>query len=209
MTKLEDAHVVFVDDDAQVCDTVRKTLTRAGMNVWCFVSAEHCLAYLAEERCDLLITDVKMPGKDGIELLQEARTCLPWLPVLVITGYGDVPMAVRALKCGAADFVEKPLDREAFLRTVRTLLARGAAHAALSDLALTRTETRVLHLILEGRNNREIAAALHRSPRTVEVHRGHLMRKMNANNIVDLLRRAADLGLFQGESYQPREPAVH
>ncbi len=189
--------MVFVDNEPKVCDAVRKTLERAGLNVRCFLGADDCLAYLATERCDLLITDVKMPGRDGIELLHEARKHLPWLPVMIVTGYGDVPMAVRALKAGAADFVEKPLDRDGFLRTVQALLEQRGGQVSLRDLNLTRTEMRVLYLILEGRNNREIALMLHRSPRTIEVHRGHLMRKMGASNTVEMLRRAVDIGLFQ------------
>ncbi len=203
MENADAACVVFVDDEPSVCDAVRKTLERAGLNVRCFLGADDCLAYLAQARCDLLITDVKMPGMDGIELLHEARKHLPWLPVVVVTGCGDVPMAVRALKSGAADFIEKPLERDGFLGTVKAVLARSAAHGALSDLALTKAEMRVLRLILEGKNNRDVAAALHRSPRTVEVHRGHLMQKMGAGNLVELLRRAADLGLFKPDSSPP------
>jgi two-component system response regulator FixJ len=196
MTSIMHAQVVFVDDEPKVCDAVRKTLERVGINVQCFPSADDCLAYLAEQRCDLLVTDVRMPGKDGLELLREARRQLPWLPVVVVTGYGDVPMAVRALRAGAADFLEKPLDREVLLGVVRTQLERHAPQSTLFDLALTKTEMRVLRLILDGQNNRDIAGALHRSPRTVEVHRSNLMRKLGASNIVGLLRRAADAGLL-------------
>lgn len=191
------AHVVFVDDEPKVCDVVRKTLERAGMSVRCFSGTDDCLAHLLEGRCDLLITDVKMPGKDGIELLKEARKHLPWLPVIVVTGCGDVPTAVRALKSGAVDFIEKPLERDAFLGTIKALLERNTAHGVLSDLDLTKAEMKVLRLLLEGKNNRDVAASLHRSPRTIEVHRGHLMQKMGANNLVELLRRAADLGLLK------------
>jgi len=188
--------VVFVDDESNVCEVVRKTLERAGMSVRCFHNADDCLAHLALANCDLLLTDVKMPGKDGIELLTEARKRLPWLPVIVVTGYADVPLAVRAMRAGAVDFLEKPLDREVFLETVRALLGQSAARTAMVDLCLTKAEIKVLHLVLEGRNNREIALALHRSPRTIEVHRSNLMRKMGANNLVEMLRRAVDLGLF-------------
>jgi two-component system response regulator FixJ len=196
MGHVKGAQVVFVDDEPKVCDAVRKTLERAGVNVQCFSSVDDCLAHLAEQRCDLLVTDVKMPGKDGLELLREARRQLPWLPVVVVTGYGDVPTAVRALRSGAADFLEKPLDREILLGVVQTQLRRSAPQSTLFDLALTKTEMKVLRLILDGRNNRHIAGALHRSPRTVEVHRSNLMRKLGASNIVELLRRAADAGLL-------------
>ncbi len=206
MEEMSTARIVFVDDEPTVCDVVWKTLERAGMGVRCFQRADECLVHLKAERCDLLITDVKMPQKDGIELLCEVKEQMPWVPVLVVTGYGDVPMAVRALKAGAADFVEKPLDRDAFLGTIRAVLTRNASATALFDLNLTKMEMKVLYLLLEGRNNREIASLLHRSPRTVEVHRCHLMRKMDAGNIVELLRRAADMGLFRRE--RPRGEGV-
>ena len=189
-------HVLFVDDEPKVRMVVRKTLERVGINVTCFADAEACLARLESVPCDLLITDVKMPGKDGIELLVEVRKQRSWLPVLIVTGFGDVPMAVRALKEGASDFVEKPLDREAFLETVQGLLKENAKRISVVNHDLTKTEMRILQLILEGKNNREIAGTLHRSPRTVEVHRSHVMHKMGAGNIVELLRRAADMGIF-------------
>jgi FixJ family two-component response regulator len=176
---------------------VSKTLERVGLRVKCFHRAADCLLHLAEEPCDLLVTDVRMPGKNGVELLREIKEHQPWLPVLIVTGYGDVPMAVRAMKAGAADFVEKPLDRDTFLQAVQSLLERTPVQTALEKCALTRTEMKILYLILDGKNNREIATALHRSPRTIEVHRGHIMQKLGATSIIELLRRAADLGLLQ------------
>jgi two-component system response regulator FixJ len=188
--------IFVVDDEPRVLAVLRKTLERAGMTVRCFGGADDCLAGLEADRCDLLITDVKMPGKDGVELLMEAKRRLPWLPVLVITGFGDVPIAVKALKAGAVDFIEKPLDRDSFLETVRILLARTVADSILHGQSLTKTEMKVLRHVLEGKNSREIADALHRSCRTVEVHRRHVMQKLRAKNIVELLRQAARLRLF-------------
>ncbi len=189
-------HVYVVDDEPAIRVVLRKTLERAGLAVSCFAGADECLAHLGTGRCDLLITDVRMPEKDGVELLMEVKKTLPWLPVLIVTGFGDVPMAVKALKAGAADFIEKPLERDSFLETVRTLLARNSVERVLLDRPLTKMELKILGHILEGRNNREIADLLHRSPRTVEVHRRHLMQKLKANNIVELLRQAARLHLF-------------
>jgi two-component system response regulator FixJ len=180
-----------------VCSVVSKTLERVGLTVRCFHCVRDCLSHLVAGSCDLLITDMKMPEKDGMELLCEVKEHLPWLPVLLVTGYGDVPLAVRAMRAGAADFIEKPLDRETFLLTVRSVLERNAGHAALEDCDLTGAEMKVLYLILDGKNNREIATELHRSPRTIEVHRGHVMQKLGVTNIIELLRRAADMGLLQ------------
>ena len=189
-------HVFFVDDELKVRRVVRRTLERAGMHVTCLCSADECLSHLEEKRCDLLITDVKMPGRDGIELLIAVKEVQPWLPVVVVTGFGDVPMAVRALKAGAANFIEKPLDRGILLNTIRSTARRSTAQSALLDHSLTKIEMKVLFHILEGKNNREVAKVLNRSPRTVEVHRRHVMRKLHANNVVELVRRAADLHLF-------------
>ncbi len=208
MDESKTEHIAFVDDEPRVRDVVSKTLERVGMCVCCFHCADDCLVHLASERCDLLITDVRMPGKDGLELLKAAKGQLPWLPVLVVTGYGDVPMAVRALKAGAADFIEKPLDRDTFLATVRAVLAQHASQTALHDLNLTRAEMKVLYFLLDGKNNREIATALHRSPRTVEVHRGHLMCKMGAGNVVELLRRATEMGLLDSPMRRQGDAAV-
>jgi len=191
------ARVVFVDDEPRICAVVSKTLERVGMGVQCFHRAQDCLTHLAAEPCDLLITDVRMPEKDGIELLGDVRKRFPWLPVLIVTGYGDVSLAVRAMKAGAADFIEKPLDRDTFLRAVQSLVKRNAGQAALEQCDLTHTEMKILYLILDGKNNREIADALHRSPRTIEVHRGHVMQKLGASSIIELLRRAADMGLLE------------
>ena len=126
MENMTAARVVFVDDEPRVCHAVHKTLERAGAVVQCFQCARDCLEHLAVHRCDLLITDVKMPGTDGMELLRQVKERLPWIPVLMVTGYGDVPLAVQAVKNGALDFVEKPLDREAFLQTVQRLIERNA-----------------------------------------------------------------------------------
>jgi two-component system response regulator FixJ len=196
--------VYVVDDEPRVLAVLRKTLERTGLTVRCFSGADGCLAGLEGDSCDLLITDVKMPGKDGVELLTEVKRRLPWLPVLVITGFGDVPIAVKALKAGAVDFIEKPLDRDSFLETVQILLARNTAGSVLHGRSLTRMEMKILRHVLEGKNNREIADALHRSCRTVEVHRRHIMRKLCAKNIVELLRQAARLRLFDS-AHPPTE----
>jgi FixJ family two-component response regulator len=136
-----------------------------------------------------------MPVKDGIELLIEARNIFPWLPVLIITSYADVPLAVKALKAGATDFAEKPLDWDRFLATVQSILSETELSDALAGKPLTRTETIVLRLILEGRSNKEIAHILSRSTRTIEVHRSHIMHKLNVDNVVELVKRASGIDL--------------
>jgi FixJ family two-component response regulator len=132
-----------------------------------------------------------MPDMDGIELLIKVKAILPSLPVLIVTGYGDVPMAVGALKAGAADFLEKPLDRQSLVSVVEGLLKRATLVPADLRRALTKTETSVLRLILTGKNNKEIAMLRHRSVRTIEDHRRRIMAKLGAHNLVDLIKRVA------------------
>ncbi len=181
--------VFFVDDEPALRKQLARTLGCLDVDVVCFEDAAGCLRKLHTDRCDLLVTDVKMPGMDGIELLVRARSLMPSLPVLVITGYGDVPMAVRALKVGAIDFIEKPLKRDTLLHAVRSAFARSPqTHIRIADV-LTRTEKEVLRMIVQGRNAREIASIRHRSVRTVEDHRTRIFRKLGVSNLVELLNK--------------------
>jgi FixJ family two-component response regulator len=188
-------HIFFVDDEPAVCRSASQTLHRSGYTVSYFTDADHCLQKLQIQRCDLLITDVKMPGMDGIELVRRAKCIAPWLPILVITGYGDIPMAVRAVKAGAMEFIEKPLQKRSFLEAVQAAIKQQDLSNLLKGKSLTEKEVTVLRLILQGNNNREIAEVLHRSIRTIEDHRRHIMRKLNVDSIVDLVKRAAVMGL--------------
>jgi len=197
MTNNARQHIFFVDDEPKVRKAVGRTLDQLGSKVSCFACAADCLEQLRCQTCDLLITDVKMPEMDGIELLAEAKHIIPSLPVLAITGYADVPMAVRALKAGAREFIEKPLDRQRFLSAVESTLKRIAPADPLVGKALTRTEMRVLRLILDGKSNKEIARLRHRSVRTIEFHRNHIMRKLGVDNPVDLVKQAAMMGLVE------------
>jgi two-component system response regulator FixJ len=160
-----------------------------------FTAADKCLQELQTRRCDLLITDVKMPGKDGVELLIEAKCIVPWLPVLVMTAYGDIPLAVRAIKAGAVNFIEKPLQKQSFLALVQSAIKNSGPTAPLRGKPLTKTERTILRLILQGKSTKEIANILRHSPKTVEVHRRHIMHKLDVDNLVALVKRAASMGL--------------
>jgi two-component system response regulator FixJ len=197
MTGKSGPRIFFVDDEPKVRKIVARTLEGLGSRVSCFRCAADCLERLRRKSCDLLITDVKMPEMDGIELLIEAKKLIPWIPVLVVTGYGDIPMAVKAVKAGAVDFIEKPFDRQAFILAVESALKQTTPSDPLLGKSLTRAEVKVLHLILAGKNNREIASLLNRSKRTVEVHRSRIMRKVGADNLVSLVKRATVLGLIE------------
>ena len=189
------AHIFVVDDDRDMLDVVSLILDRAKFECTCFTDADDCLRRLDRRSCDLLITDVKMPGKDGIELLTEAKRIVPWLPVLVMTAYGDIPLAVRAVKAGAIDFIEKPLDPQTLVTIIESELKRSSLVDLLRGKPLTRMEKIILRLILQGRTNKEIAEILNRSVRTVEVHRSHIMHKLDVDNVVELAKRAAAMGL--------------
>jgi FixJ family two-component response regulator len=202
MANIAEQHIFFLDDEPTVREVVRETLEDSNFKVSCFESPTECLARLRSQKCHLLITDLKMPEKDGIELLTDVQHLAPWVPVLMITGYGDIPTAVKAMKAGAADFIEKPLDKKNFVRKIRSILQKNVAtHPDLAD-SLTRNEARILQLIIRGKSNKEIANILHRSERTIEVHRAHLMHKLGVDNVIDLIKRVASMGLVDLEEIQ-------
>ena len=189
-------HVFVLDDEPEVREVIRRILEKAGISVSCFGDPAVCLARLRSLTCHLLITDLKMPTMDGTEVLEEVKRIAPWVPVLVISGHGDIPTAVRAIKAGAVDFIEKPLNKLKFLQTVESLLPGGAFSDPHLGKPLTPAETNILGLVLDGKSSKEIARELHRSTRTIEGHRSNLMRKLHAENILDLVRRVVSLGLI-------------
>ena len=193
--KTKQYDVFFVDDDAGIRKLISEELEGINCKVRCFANGADCLEQLGKENCTLLITDVKMPGMDGMTLLGKARRVAPWVPVMVITGFGDIPMSVRAMRSGAVDFVEKPLDRRTFLHKVQAILRKSDFADTSVGQILTKTEKKVLRLILEGKGNKEIAYILGRALRTVELHRSHIMHKFGVDSIVDLVKKAAGLDL--------------
>lgn len=198
-------HVFFIDDEPEVREAVRETLQESGVEVTCFDSPAECLAQLRSQTCDLLITDLRMPEKNGMELLEDVKRFTPWVPVLMITGYGDVPTAVKAIKTGAVDFIEKPLAKRSFVRKVKSILERGAPGGARLGKPLTRAEACILRLVIEGESNREIANSLNRSMRTIEAHRAHVMQKLGVDNVVDLIKMGTVMGLVKLETEPPDE----
>ncbi len=189
MAKKHKQNVFVVDDDSSVRSAVAEALDQNGFVVSCFERASDCLKQMSGQNCDLLITDLKMPEMDGIELVRRSRHLIPWLPVMVITGYGEVGAAVAAMKAGAADFLEKPMERQSLLASVRSLLELNYLKDSIAGRPLSETEEKVLHLLMKGMSNKEIAKSLNRSVRTIEVHRSHIMRKFNVDNVVSLVER--------------------
>ena len=196
MEKNDPKNIFFVDDEPKLRQVIKETLEQLNLEVSCFSNGTECLERLGSHTCDLLITDVKMPEMNGIELMIQAKRIAPWVPVLVITGYGDIPMAVKAVKAGAIDFIEKPLEKETFLLKVKSILTEHTSIHRPIGKPLTKNETGILKLIIEGKSNREIAQLLHRSIRTVEVHRSRVMQKLGADNLVDLIKTAVTMGLI-------------
>lgn len=189
-------HVFFLDDEQEVRSAVRRILEGAGIRVSCFSDPPTCMAKLRSGVCSLLITDLRMPDTDGIEVLKEVKRLAPWIPVMVMSGYGDIATAVIAMKSGAVDFVEKPLDKASFLRKVRAIMPKTDSADSQLGIPLTQAETTVLELVVDGRTSKEIARLLHRSTRTIEGHRSNLMRKLNAHSLLDLVRRVVSMGLI-------------
>jgi two-component system response regulator FixJ len=194
----EQPTVYIVDDDPDVRDSLRLLLAASDFTVETYDSAITFLAQAhAPNAC--LVTDVRMPGMDGLALQEELARRKDSLPVIVMTGHGDVPLAVKAMRAGAIDFLEKPFEEDALVTSVRRALERrsvslsrnSAAQAALEQLShLTERERQVLDLLVMGKPNKVIAFELDISPRTVEIHRARVMEKTGARSLADLVRVA-------------------
>jgi len=200
--KFPNGRVIFVDDDLNLCKTVSRSLERRGFKVRYFTDGHDCLRELRCTHCDMLITDIRMPAMDGTLLLKQVKDSYPWLPVLVVTGYGDLPLAKEVFKCGAADLIEKPLTTENLMSAVESAMALSRQYEGLAGSVLTPAESRVLALIMKDMNNREIADLLHRSVRTVEVHSGRIYKKFGASNRIELVRRVTEMSFAKDRQGQ-------
>lgn len=188
--------IFFIDDEPQVRKAVSKTLSLIdNVRVVALVDAESCLTELRRIKCDMVITDVNMPDMDGISLMKRIRELRPQMPILIITGYGDVPMAAKAFKAGAVDFIEKPLTEESLLPAVREALDKLPPDDTPDINLLTKTEVKILRQIGTGKSNKQIAVDIERSIRTVENHRHRLMQKLRVKNAVGLTKVAINMGL--------------
>jgi two-component system response regulator FixJ len=189
--------VFVVDDDPDVRDSLSVLLSSANFQVETFDSARAFLASDALGRAGCLVADVRMPDMDGLELQEEIGKRKSKLPVIIITGHGDVPLAVRAMKAGAVDFLEKPFEEERLIGSIKRAMTANSAMQSQAKAVeivsariaqLTGREREVLSLVVAGRANKEIARALNISPRTVEIHRAHVMEKMEADSLAELVR---------------------
>jgi two-component system, LuxR family, response regulator FixJ len=197
--------VHVIDDDEAARHSLAFLLGTAKINVKTYDSAAAFLEVAADVRSGCIITDVRMPEISGIDLLQRLKELKIGIPVIVITGHGDVPLAVEAMKIGAADFLEKPFDDEVLLSSVRSALNRQnmdtKRQAERADIdnrlaTLSNRERDVLQGLVTGLANKQIAFDLGISPRTVEIYRANLMTKMQASSLSDLVRMALVAGIL-------------
>ena len=193
--------IYVVDDDDAVRDSLQALFEAEGFEVAVFASAAEFLKGCAARGDGCLVTDVRMPDMNGLELLAAMSERGDAPPVIMITGHGDVPIAVRAMKLGAADFIEKPFDAGMLLARVRAALREPrAAGEATADIQhrlelLTPREREVLEQLVIGRSNKAIGLELEISPRTVEIHRARVMEKMAAASLSELVRLALAAGI--------------
>ena len=205
--------VFVVDDDASVRKSLARLLKSAGYRPESFASAEEFIDRWERDPvpgCVLL--DIQMPGLDGLQLQQKLQTATHGIPIIFITGHGDIPSSVTAMKAGAVDFFPKPFNDEDLLRAVREAIQRdrqerteGAKRAIVAQRfeTLTPREREVMALVVQGLLNKQIAFALGASEKTIKIHRGRVMEKMKVPSVADLVRAAEKIGTPPGSPLPP------
>ena len=199
-----DVNVYVIDDDEAMRDSLEFLLSAVGFRVQLFESAAAFIAILASAPPGCVVTDIRMPGMDGLELLKRVKGERIGFPVVIMTGHGDVPLAVEAMKSGASDFVEKPFDDEKLIGAIRTAISHAgpaiedeaaSRQAAARIASLSGRERQVMEGLVAGLSNKTIARDHGISPRTVEVYRANVMTKMQAASLSELVRLAMRAGV--------------
>jgi len=208
----EDAVVFVVDDDASVRRSTERLVRTMGLGIQTFASAREFLDGAREERPACLVLDVQMPGLSGLDLQRELAKRDIEIPIVFLTGHGDIPMTVRAMKAGAVEFLTKPVKSRDLLVAIRGAIERArVSHQARRDALalreryerLTPREREVLPLVVAGLLNKQIAGEVAASEGTVKFHRAHIMKKMEAESLADLVRMAERLGVGAQEGREP------
>lgn len=203
MNKVREQTVFVVDDDAAVRDSIAELVESVGLKTEGFESGSAFLEAYRPERPGCLVLDVRMVEMSGLELQQRLTDLGAGIPVIMLTGQGDVPMAVQAMKASAVDFLQKPYREQALLDSINAALSAGAAarrsSAAVDNLGqrvstLTERERELLDHLLAGKTSKEIARALAISPRTAEAHRRNVLRKFGVGSAKELVRLSASFG---------------
>jgi len=198
--------VYVIDDDEAMRDSLNFLLDAAEFEVTLFESAQHFLDALPGVEFGCVVSDVRMPGIDGIELLKRLKTNRNSLPVLIMTGHGDVPLAVEAMKLGAIDFLEKPFEDDRLIGMIDIALKQAESgarsEAAVLDIvtrveSLSPRERQVMEGLIAGLSNKQIARDYDISPRTIEVYRANVMTKMQASSLSELVRLAMRAGAIK------------
>jgi FixJ family two-component response regulator len=203
------APIVFVvDDDASVRDALSSLFRSVGLQVELFGSAAEFLRRKPSDVPSCLVLDIRLPGMSGLDFQAQLAAANIQIPIIIMTGHGDIPMSVRAMKAGASDFLAKPFRDQDMLDAVAAAIRRDRqardSERAVSSLRasyeqLTTREREVMALVTAGLMNKRAAAELGLSEITVKIHRGHVMKKMNAKSLADLVRMAESLGLSQAK----------
>jgi FixJ family two-component response regulator len=205
----ERSTVLVVDDDASVREALSDLFQSVGLRVEVFASTQEFLKHPRPEGPGCLVLDVRLPGKSGLDFQQELNIADVRLPVVFLTGHGDIPMSVRAMKAGAVEFLTKPFREQDLLDAVQTALEQDRVNRAEEMLiatlrqrfaSLTPREQAILTLVVAGRRNKQIAFEIRTSEVTVKVHRTNLMRKMQALSLADLIIIAGKLGIAKKSS---------